>query len=37
MVIVIFPGEIMEIAASYDESVNDDSLGLTHILTKGML
>jgi hypothetical protein len=26
---------MMEIAASYDESVNDDSLGLSHILTKG--
>jgi hypothetical protein len=25
----------MEIMASYNENVNDDSLGLTHTLTKG--
>ena len=35
MVIVNFPSEMMEIAASYDENVNKDSLGLTHTLIKG--
>ena len=35
MVIVNFPSEMIEIATSYDENVNKDSLGLTHILTKG--
>ena len=35
MVIVNFPSEKMEIAASYDESVNEDSMGFTHILLKG--
>ena len=33
MIIVNFPSEMMQIDASYD--VNDDSLGLTHILTQG--
>ena len=35
MVIVNFPCEMIEIAASYDEGVNEDSRGLTHVLTKG--
>ena len=35
MVIVNFPIEMIEIAASYDENVNEDSLGLTNILIKG--
>jgi hypothetical protein len=35
MIIINFPVVKMEIAASYDESVNDDSLGLTHILMQG--
>jgi hypothetical protein len=26
---------MMEIVASYDDNVNDISLGLTHLLTKG--
>jgi hypothetical protein len=34
MVVVNIPSEMMEIAASYDETVNNDSMGLTHILTK---
>jgi hypothetical protein len=33
MVMFNFPGEMMEIATSYDESVNTDWLGLTHTLT----
>jgi hypothetical protein len=35
MIIVSFPYKIIEIVACYNEDVNDDSLGLTHILTKG--
>ena len=35
IVIVNFPSEMMEIAASYDENVNRDSMGLTHILMRG--
>ena len=35
MVIVNFISEILEIVASYDMNVNDDYVGLTHILTKG--
>jgi hypothetical protein len=35
MVYVNFPIEIIEIAASRDENVNEDSLGLTNILIKG--
>jgi hypothetical protein len=34
MTIVDFPGEMMEIAASYYETIYEDSLGLIHILTK---
>jgi hypothetical protein len=26
---------MMDIAASYDDNLNDDSIGLTHILTRG--
>jgi hypothetical protein len=37
MVIVNFPGEMIDIAASYDKKVYDDSLSLTHILTKGQV
>jgi hypothetical protein len=33
--IVNVSSEIMEIAACYNERVNNDSLGLAHILTKG--
>ena len=35
MILVNFQSEVMEIAATYNETVNDDSLGLTHILVKG--
>jgi hypothetical protein len=35
MIIVNFPKEMIEMASSYDESENDDYLGLIHILTKG--
>ena len=34
MVTVNFPVELIEIAGAYDENVNRDSLGLTHILMK---
>ncbi len=34
MVIVNFPSETLLIVTSYDQSVNDDALGLTYILTK---
>ncbi len=34
MVINTFLTEMMEIATSYDEKVNDDSQGKTHMLTK---
>jgi hypothetical protein len=34
MVIVNFPSEIIEISASCDENVNDDSLGLAHVSKK---
>jgi hypothetical protein len=32
---VNFPIEIIEIAASYNENLNEDSMGLTNILIKG--
>ena len=35
MVIANFPAQMIEIAAAYDPDVNNDSLGLTHILMKG--
>jgi hypothetical protein len=35
MVIVNFPCEMIEIAASYNENVNVNSSGLAHILVKG--
>ena len=34
MVIVNFPVELIEMASSYDEDVNEDSGGLTHIFIK---
>ena len=34
MVIENFPIEMIEIAASYNENVNEDSMGLTNILIK---
>jgi hypothetical protein len=34
MVTVNFPSEMVEFVAFYDENTNDDSLGLTHIITK---
>jgi hypothetical protein len=35
MVIVKFPSEMMVIAASYEENVDEDSMGLTNTSIKG--
>jgi hypothetical protein len=35
MLIVNVPSEMTELAASYDDYVNKDTLVLTHIITKG--
>ena len=35
IILVNFPSKMLEIATCYDENVNDDSMGLVHILTKG--